>query len=163
MLRGGVALPLEAAIASNEPLQILASLQFVLRGANATGRSTRGTLHSVLSLISSETSQQPSPIKLLAYEVLWTLTASVDAQGYRNLLSIARGDMLSADHPDLTLAALSTLRSMPSHLAMDLLLGEDADRSMVDAILGKAPPHVRAASIHAFSRLACAAYVHAAV
>ena len=151
---------LESALASGDVASALSSLQVLLRSAYATGRSSRAALRSVLALLSN--ADAPPALKVLGYEILWTLTAATDAGGYGALLAIARKDAFSADHPDMSLAALATLSSIPAPLALEALLVDDAERSMCDAIGGEAPPHVRAASISTFARLATAAWLQAA-
>jgi hypothetical protein len=102
-------------------------------------------------------------LRTLGYEILWTLTAAVDVAAYRGLAALARADMLAADHPDLTSAALATLRGLPAHMCVDLMLGSgDPERTMCEAMSGDAPAHIRAASVVTFSRVAVHAYLQAA-
>jgi hypothetical protein len=152
-------LSLEGALASGDVAAQLLSLQGILRGAYATGRSSRASLRAVMTLLTSDA--PPVALKLVGFEILWTLAAATDAGGYRALLALSKQSMFSADHPDLTVAALSTLSAMPAPLALEALLVDDAERSMADAISGEAPVHVRAASVAAFARLAAGAWAQA--
>lgn len=132
----------------------------ITAGTQLTFLATFISLLDVAQLCSS--SDAPYAFRVLGYEILWTLTAAVDVVAYRGLVSLARQDMTAADHPDLTLTALATLRSLPAHMCIDIMLGEDADRTMVDAMGGDAPAHIRAASIVTFTRLAMHAWMQVA-
>lgn len=136
----------------------LGALRSVLRSSYATGRSSAAVLFAVLTLAASP--EAPTSVRVLAYEIAWTVVASADAGAYRRLLSLARSDSLNGDHPDLMLMALWTIASAPPRHAPSLLgSGEDTDRQMADAITGDAPPHVRAASVGAFARIAATAWL----
>ena len=142
-----------AALKPGGPTDIqLSAVRSVLRSSYATGRSSAAVLKAVLSLAAAP--ESPTPIRALCYEIAWTCVASSDAISYRRLLSLARGDAFSGDHPDLTLAALTTIACAPPRYAPSLLGGgEDTERQMGDAMGGDAPPHVRAASVAAFARV----------
>ena len=144
-------------LASGDNEKVLGALTAVRLNSYATGRSSRGVLQRVLAICSN--SDSPSSFRVLGYEILFTLTASVDVAAYRGLVSLARQDMLSADSPDLTLCALSTLRSLPAPLCVDVLLTGDADKTMCDAMAGDAPSHVRSLSAVTFARVAVNAWM----
>ena len=129
----------------------LAGLRSVLRSSYATGRSSRAVLRAVLQLCGN--SDHPPPLRLLAYEVCWTIVAATDGSAYRALLACARNDMLVADHPDLSLAALHTVAGMPACYAPDLMAADDVERTMTDAMTGDAPPAVRCASVAVFAQV----------
>ena len=126
-------------------------LRQVMRTAYATGRSSRAVLRAVLQLCSN--SDNAPPIRLLAYEICWTIVAATDSTAYRALLACARNDMLTADHPDISMAALHTVSSMPACYAPDIMSGEDVERTMTDAMSGDSPPAVRCASVVVFSQV----------
>ena len=142
---------LVSALASTDPLICGVALQSVLRNTYATGRSSRAVIRAVIQLAGS--SDAPVAFRSLAFEILWTIVGATDATAYHTVLSLARRDMVSADHYDLSTAALATLGAMPPSFAVDILSSPDVERSLCDAMAGDAPPFVRCASVTTFARV----------
>lgn len=139
---------------------ILAALQTILRNVYAHGRSARAVVAAVMRIAAS--SDAPVAYRALAYEILWTVVANSDVLAYRAIASLARNDMASSDHPDLSMTALATLASLPAYLYSDIFGGGaggggggvEVERTMVDAMTGDAPTYVRCASVSTFARIA---------
>lgn len=136
---------------------MLAGLTHALRIAYATGRSTRAITRAVLAI--GGNSELPSPLRLLAFEVLWAVISHSDLLSYRALLRLSLAASTARDSNDVTLAALSVLASCPAHMCVDALLAEDAERVFMDCITGDAPPAVKSSSVLALGTLAHRAYM----
>lgn len=142
---------LVSALASTDPAVCAGALQGVLRTTYATGRSSRAVLRGVLQVASS--SDAPVAFRTLAFEILWALVGATDAAAHHAILAVARRDMVSADHYDLSAAALATLSAMPPSFAVDVLSTPDVERSLCDAMSGDAPAFIRCASVTTFAKV----------
>ena len=142
---------LVSALAATDPLVCGNALQSVLRNTYATGRSSRAVMRAVMQLASS--SDAPIAFRSIAFEILWALVGATDPTAYHAVLAIARRDIVSADHYDLSSAALATLGSMPASCAVDVLSAQDVERSLCDAMSGDAPAFIRCASVSTFSKV----------
>ncbi len=99
-----------------------------------------------------------SIVKMLVYEILWGVEGD-DDRIQAHLHDQAKRDLKVTGQPDVTAAALQSLRCLPKCAILPFLCGPGADKTVCGLISGEQPVAVKALAISVFGPMCLEAWL----